>query len=185
MQSFKAFILSEKSVSKSQQRLMGMALAYKKGELDNASDEVKKLANSMSMKDLEDYAKTKHDNLPDKKESIDVEEANAKSLSISQRRKAGRRLKRLRTRIKVARKRALKRTPNIKRLKSRAGRAVRNQLFKKFSKGKSRKDVSMSRRGAIERRIDRLSKQRIRTMKVKQVRKSRKLDRDRRSGKGR
>lgn len=58
--------LEEKSTSKSQQRLMGMALAYKRGELDNASDQVKKLAKSMSTKDLEDFAKTKHDNLPEK-----------------------------------------------------------------------------------------------------------------------
>ena len=60
--------LSEKSVSQAQQKLMGMALAYKRGEMDDASDEVKKVANSMSEKDLEDFAKTKHDGLPAKKE---------------------------------------------------------------------------------------------------------------------
>lgn len=64
-------ILSEKAVSKDQQKLMGMALAYKRGEMDDASDEVKKIANSMSEKDLEDFAKTKHKGLPDKvQESI-------------------------------------------------------------------------------------------------------------------
>lgn len=36
-----------------------MALAYKRGELDDASDEVKELANSMSEKQLKDFAKTK------------------------------------------------------------------------------------------------------------------------------
>ena len=60
--------LEEKAVSQAQQKLMGMALAYKRGEMDDASDEVKKVANSMSEKDLEDFAKTKHDNLPMKKE---------------------------------------------------------------------------------------------------------------------
>jgi len=59
--------LSEKSVSQAQQKMMGMALAYKRGEMDNASDEVKKLAKSMSEKDLEDFAKTKHKGLPMKK----------------------------------------------------------------------------------------------------------------------
>ena len=49
-----------------QQKMFGMALAYKRGELKNASDEVKKLADSMSEKELTDFAKTKHDGLPDK-----------------------------------------------------------------------------------------------------------------------
>lgn len=51
-----------------QQRLMGMALAYKRGEISDVSDTVKKLADTMSEKDLEDFAKTKHDNLPYKVE---------------------------------------------------------------------------------------------------------------------
>ena len=59
--------LNEESKSKSQQRLMGMAYAYKKGELDTEpSDSVKKLADSMSEKDLEDFASTKHKGLPEK-----------------------------------------------------------------------------------------------------------------------
>ena len=60
--------IDEKSVSQNQQKLMGMALAYKRGELDNASDEVKKLASSMTEKQLKDFAKTKHAGLPVKKE---------------------------------------------------------------------------------------------------------------------
>ncbi len=43
--------------SKSQQKLMAMALAYKREELKNASDEVKELAKNMSEKDLEDFTK--------------------------------------------------------------------------------------------------------------------------------
>ena len=62
--------LEEKSVSQAQQKLMGMALAYKRGEMDDASDQVKKLAKSMSEKDLEDFAGTKHKGLPTKKEGI-------------------------------------------------------------------------------------------------------------------
>jgi hypothetical protein len=66
MKSFKE--LREKSVSQAQQKMMGMALAYKRGEMDDASPEVKKMADSMSMKDLEDFAKTKHKGLPKKVE---------------------------------------------------------------------------------------------------------------------
>ena len=58
--------MNEKAVSQSQQKLMGMALAYKRGEMDDASEEVKKIADGMSEKDLEDFAKTKHKGLPKK-----------------------------------------------------------------------------------------------------------------------
>ena len=58
--------LSEKSVSKDQQQLMGQAYAYKKGETKTASKAVKDLAKSMSLKDLKDFASTKHKGLPDK-----------------------------------------------------------------------------------------------------------------------
>ena len=59
-------MINEKALSKSQQRFMGMVYAYLKGEMPNASDEVKKAAKSMSKKDAEKYASTKHANLPEK-----------------------------------------------------------------------------------------------------------------------
>jgi len=63
-------LLTEKSVSKSQQRAAGIALSAKKGnipksELQGASKEMMK----MSKKDLEDFAKTKHKSLPNKKKN--------------------------------------------------------------------------------------------------------------------
>lgn len=42
--------------SEKQRRLMGAALAYKRGESKNVSDEVKKVADSMTEKELEDFA---------------------------------------------------------------------------------------------------------------------------------
>ena len=68
--------LKEKAVSKQQQKLMGLALAYKRGEVsDNeVSDSVKNMAKSMSEKELEDFAGTKHKGLPDK-----VDEAKSSS----------------------------------------------------------------------------------------------------------
>ena len=73
--------LREKSVSQAQQKMMGMALAYKRGDMDDVSPEVKKMADSMSMKDLEDFAKTKHKGLPVKKESSEhpIDEARKDS----------------------------------------------------------------------------------------------------------
>lgn len=52
--------------SEAQQRLMGMALAAKRGE-GSYSGKVKELADSMTEKQLKDFAKTKHDGLPEKK----------------------------------------------------------------------------------------------------------------------
>ena len=56
--------VKEKAVSKSQQRFFGMVDAYKKGELDDASKAVKDAAEGMSMKQVKDFAKTKHKGLP-------------------------------------------------------------------------------------------------------------------------
>ena len=66
--------LEEKAVSQAQQKMMGMALAYKRGEMDDASPEVKKMADSMTMKELEDFASTKHKGLPMKKEEVELDE---------------------------------------------------------------------------------------------------------------
>lgn len=48
------------SVNSSQQRLMGMALAQKRGQLSGAtSTKVKRVAKSMSEESLRDFAKTR------------------------------------------------------------------------------------------------------------------------------
>ena len=59
-------IIQEKSVSKAQQRFMGMVHAAKKGE-KAASPEVAKAAASMTKKAAKDFAGTKHKGLPEKK----------------------------------------------------------------------------------------------------------------------
>lgn len=54
--------------SQQQQKIMGLALAYKRGEVpaSKVSQKVKDLAKSMSEKELEKYASTKHKGLPKK-----------------------------------------------------------------------------------------------------------------------
>lgn len=56
------------AVSQQQQKIMGLALAYKRGDVpaSEVSAEVKKIAKSMSEKELEKYAGTKHKGLPKK-----------------------------------------------------------------------------------------------------------------------
>lgn len=56
------------STSIAQQHLMGMAYSLKKGDMDpkDASQEVKDLADSMTLQQLKDFASTKHKGLPQK-----------------------------------------------------------------------------------------------------------------------
>lgn len=65
-------ILHEKAVSQNQQKLAGMALAYLRGENPDASEEVKQMA-KMGEKKLRDFAKTKHEGLPEKVEEAKEE----------------------------------------------------------------------------------------------------------------
>lgn len=60
--------IQEKAESVAQQKIMAMALAYKKdpASVPDASDEIKKLAKSMTADQLRDYAETKHKGLPQK-----------------------------------------------------------------------------------------------------------------------
>jgi hypothetical protein len=58
--------IAEKAVSKKQQRFMGMVHSAQKGEKP-ASRAVGKVANTMKKSDAEDFAKTKHKGLPEKK----------------------------------------------------------------------------------------------------------------------
>jgi len=71
--------LNEKATSVAQQRLMALALQHKRGELpaDKVSPAVKDLAKDMSEKDLEDFAKTKHKGLPQKKEDNEISNRSA------------------------------------------------------------------------------------------------------------
>jgi len=64
--------IEEKALSRAQQRFMGMVYAAKKGETP-ASPEVAKAAEGMSKKAARDFAKTKHEGLPEKKEETKEE----------------------------------------------------------------------------------------------------------------
>lgn len=65
-------MMNEVAVSGKQQKLMGMAYATKKGEMEAPSAKVAELAKSMTAKQLRDYAKTKRSELPEVKEAVDA-----------------------------------------------------------------------------------------------------------------
>jgi len=70
------------SVSKAQQKFMGMVHAAQQGDMENPSPEVQKAADSMSDKDAKDFASTKHKGLPDHvKEFIIREVRGIKTIS--------------------------------------------------------------------------------------------------------
>ena len=58
--------------SQQQQKLFGLALAFKRGEVpaSEVSDEIKDIADKMSEKEIEDFASTKHKGLPKMKEQL-------------------------------------------------------------------------------------------------------------------
>jgi hypothetical protein len=64
--------IEEKSLSRAQQRFMGMVYAAKKGKTP-ASSEVAKAASGISKKEAKKFASTKHEGLPEKKENTKEE----------------------------------------------------------------------------------------------------------------
>ena len=79
--------IEEKSVSRQQQKIMGLALSVKKGDTPKSkvSKKVQNMAKEMSKKDLEDFASTKHKGLPKRVEEDDeVKNLEESILSIVQ-----------------------------------------------------------------------------------------------------
>ena len=58
--------LSEKAVSKKQQRFFGMVRAAQKGEMEDPSPEITQVASTVSKSDVKKMASTKHKGLPEK-----------------------------------------------------------------------------------------------------------------------
>jgi hypothetical protein len=68
--------ITEKAKSKQQQKFFGMVRAIQKGEkVKGASSELKQAAKSISKGDVKDFAKTKHEGLPQKKSKKKVSES--------------------------------------------------------------------------------------------------------------
>ena len=67
-------IIAEESESKNQQQLFGLALSVKRGETPRTkvSAKVLKIVDTMSEKQIRDYAKTKHEGLPTHKEESET-----------------------------------------------------------------------------------------------------------------
>ena len=75
----KVHSLQEKAESEQQQKLFGLALSVKRGKTSRSevSDEVLKIVDSMSEKEIRKFAKTKHEGIP--KQKVQKEEAECGS----------------------------------------------------------------------------------------------------------
>ena len=117
-----------------------------------------------------------------KRKKADLSGVSTEELSVTARRKKAVQMKRFKSRLKIGSKKAKARTATLPTIKKRARKQVRNQLFKKFSRGKSRSEVAPTRRKEIEKRIDRFSAYINRTVK-KIIPKVRKMDIERKKSK--
>ena len=86
-------------------------------------------------------------------ESVETEEMD-EALSMAQRQKRARIMKRLKSRIKLGRERQKKRMADKPRLQKRAIKQAKRRVIKKILKGKDKRDLSFARRQEIEKRLE-------------------------------
>ena len=103
-------------------------------------------------------------------------------MSRQQRVKASQRMKRMSKRIQMAKKRALKRAPTMDVIKKRAQKQARDTMYKKWSKGVPKSELSIGRRAELEKRLKK-AKPKVDRLAKKLVPQIRTQDRERRAGK--
>lgn len=113
--------------------------------------------------------------------SEEVEQVD-EALTHQQRVKASIRMKKMKSRIKMGRDRAAKRTPTMDVVKKRAFRKARLAVLKKMTKGQGKDELSFSRRADIEKKLEKKSAL-IQRLAKKLIPDVRKKDRERRAAK--
>jgi len=101
--------------------------------------------------ELTKYRKKKSNRIAhDTSEDKEVEEA----LNIQQRMKKRQQVRRMKAKIAIGRKKAMRRTATTEVLKKRAKRKARLVVLKKFLKGKKKEDLPYSTRAAYEKMVN-------------------------------
>ena len=114
-----------------------------------------------------------------KKEEVDIDEA----LNLQQRMKRSRLMKRMKARIKIGRKRAMKKMANKKTIEKRAMRQARNQIAKKLTRGIPKGELTFARKQEIEKRLAKPAlQQRIKRMAKRIFKDVRKKEVERKKG---
>lgn len=114
-----------------------------------------------------------------RKEEADVDEA----LNLQQRMKRSRLMKRLKTRIKIGRQRAMRKMANKKTLEKRSMRQARAQIAKKLTRGIPKGELTFARKKEIEKRLEKPAlQQRIKRMAKRLFKDVRKKEVQRKKG---
>lgn len=109
-------------------------------------------------------------------EETEVDEA----LSMQDRLKRSRQMKKYKSRIAMGRKRAMRKFANMDTLKKRARKSAYKALYKKLSKNVSKDDMTAARKAEIEKRLNTPAmKSRIERMARKALKDVRKAEMDR------
>jgi len=109
----------------------------------------------------------------------DVDEA----LNLQQRMKRSRLMKRMKSRIAIGRKRAMKKMANKKTIEKRALRQARNQIAKKLTRGVPKGELTFARKQEIEKRLEKPAlQQRIKRIAKKLFKDVRKKELERKKG---
>jgi hypothetical protein len=104
------------------------------------------------------------------------------ALDFAQRRARARIMKKNKARIAMGRRRAEKKVASLDKLKQRAMRQARSQIFQKLAKA-SKDDTAVARKQSIEKRLEKM-KPRLDKLARKLLPQVRKQDKERRSSKG-
>ena len=125
------------------------------------------------------YRRRKQRRIDESSEQNEVVEA----LTMQQRLQRGRQMKRIKHKIKRGQERAKRRMASKETLEKRAKRAARLTILKKLSKGKSKSELSFSRRAELEKRLGSpVLKKRIQMMAKRMVKDVRKKELERKRG---
>lgn len=133
----------------------------KKKYIDKARSKVFKMYPRESLNGLMKEELVDEATWPDEMPNEDVDEA----LSMSQRIKKSRIMKRMKARIKIGRERAKRKMAPKDKLEKRANRQARNQIASKLTRGIPKRELSFARKQEIEKRLDKPAlKQRIKRL---------------------
>lgn len=88
-------------------------------------------------------------------EEVEVEEIEVdEALTVQQRMKKSRMMKRLKSRIKIGRQRAKRKLASKEKLQTRANRQARDKIVRKITKDIPKKDLTFARKNEIEKRLN-------------------------------
>jgi len=149
----------------------------KQSNPDNYKPFAKEEQNGLMKEELLDEARWPDEMPPETDKNVD------EALTLQQRMKRSRLMKRMKGRIAVGRKRASRKMANKKTLEKRSLRQARNELAKKLTRGIPKKDLSFARKQEIEKRLEKPAlKNRIKILAKRKFKDVRKKEVERKKG---